>query len=176
MPRLSLADPQGWRMPQPLPNIHPKAPRLQAVPGGPALPPHHFPGGFGSPAPSVPPFRALPAAVGSPLSQVGPAGLSPPPGPGSPQPWGPSEPDPGVGEVCWEPGRGHPALRPHTAVHRASRGVTGQNPPFLAAFPETSSITFRNKSYKMYLRQELVLSDLFSRHGTETFPGSFAKL
>lgn len=79
-----------------------RSPRLEAPPASsqhpsqssqapssarrPSLTPHHFPGGFGSPAPSVPPLRALPAAVGSPLSQVGPAGLSPPPGPRSPSP------------------------------------------------------------------------------------------
>lgn len=51
MPRLSLADPQGWRLPQPLPNIHPKAPRLQAVPGGPPLPPTTSPEGLDPPLP-----------------------------------------------------------------------------------------------------------------------------
>lgn len=100
----------------------------------PCLTPHHFPGGFGSPAPSVPPLRALPAAVGSPLSQVGPAGLSPPPGPRSPQPWGPSEPDPGVGEVCWEPGRDHPALRPQRLLTVLPEGLQDKNPRFWLLF------------------------------------------
>lgn len=118
-------------LPQPLPNTHPKAP-------GCALPyPCHFPAGFASP-PSSTPLR--PAALGAPLTQVGPAGLSAPlvrdpPHPGDP----PSQPR------CWEPGRGSScSAGTHGKALGASRGVTGQKTPSLAALPQSSSSSFWN--------------------------------
>lgn len=56
------------------------------------------------------------------------------PRPAVPQPWAPSEPDPGVGEVCWEPGRGHPALQPHRLLTVLPEGLQDKNPRFWLLF------------------------------------------